>query len=77
MTPFKHSMYRPMLYVDLGDVARAFSAYAERILDGEVEKEGGSLRRVLNLFYPEPFTVLEIAEIVRDVVREVSGGFGA
>jgi UDP-glucose 4-epimerase len=28
----------------------------------------------LNLFYPEPFTVLEISEMVRDVVREVSGG---
>jgi UDP-glucose 4-epimerase len=28
----------------------------------------------LNLFYPEPFTVLEISEMVRDVIREVSGG---
>ena len=74
LTPFRHSMYRPMLYVDVRDVARAFRAYAEKILDREVDKEGGSLRRVLNLFYPEPFTVLEIAEMVRDVVREVSGG---
>jgi hypothetical protein len=39
-----------MLYVDVEDVARAFRAYAERILDGEVEKEGGSLGRVLSLF---------------------------
>jgi UDP-glucose 4-epimerase len=74
LTPFRHSMYRPMLYVDVRDVARAFRAYAERILDGKVEKEGGSLRRVLNLFYPEPYTVLEIAEIVRDVIREATGG---
>jgi len=63
-----------MLYVDVRDVARAFRVYAEKILDGEVDKEGGSLRRVLNLFYPEPYTVLEIAEMVRDVIREVSGG---
>ena len=70
-------MRRLMLYVDVRDVARAFRAYAEMILEVEVEKEGGSLGRVLNLFYPEPFTVLEIAEMVRDVVREVSGGFGA
>jgi len=74
LTPFRHSMYRPMLYVDVRDVARAFRVYAEKILDGEVNKDGGSLRRVLNLFYPEPFTVLEIAEMVRDVIREVTGG---
>ena len=74
LTPFRHSMYRPMLYVDVRDVARAFRAYAEKILDGKVDKEGGSLRRVLNLFYPEPYTVLEIAEIVRDVIREATGG---
>ena len=28
----------------------------------------------MNLFYSEPFTVLEIAEMVRDVIREVTGG---
>ena len=74
LTPFRHSMYRPMLYVDVRDVARAFRSYAEKILDGKVDKDGGSLRRVLNLFYSEPFTVLEIAEMVRDVIREVTGG---
>ena len=67
-------MRKLMLYVDVRDVARAFRAYAERVLDGRVEKEGGSLGRVLNLFYSEPFTVLEIAEMVRDVIREVTGG---
>ena len=73
MTPFKHSMYRPMLYVDVRDVARAFRAYAERILNGELEKGGGSPRRVLNLFYSEPFTVLEVAEMVRDVIGGLLG----
>jgi len=63
-----------MLYVDVRDVAQAFRAYAESVLDGEVEKGGSSLGRVLNFFYPEPFAVLEVAEMVRDVVREVSGG---
>ena len=74
MTPFKHSMYRPMLYVDVNDVAKAFRIYARKILDGEVDKGGGSLRRVLNLMYPEPVTVLELAEMVRDVVAELTGG---
>jgi UDP-glucose 4-epimerase len=74
LTPFKHSMYRPMLYVDVNDVAKAFGIYARKILNGEVDKSGGSLRRVLNLMYPEPVTVLELAEMVRDVVAELTGG---
>jgi hypothetical protein len=37
--------YRP---TDVRDVARAFRAYAERVLDGRVDKDGGSLRRVSN-----------------------------
>jgi UDP-glucose 4-epimerase len=48
-------------------------AYAVGVLEEMVEKEGGSLIRVLNLFYPEPYTVLEIAEMVRDVIWEVTG----
>jgi UDP-glucose 4-epimerase len=74
LTPFKHSMYRPMLYVDVNDVAKAFGIYARKILNGEVDKSGGSLRRVLNLMYPEPVTILELAEMVRDVVAELTGG---
>jgi len=73
LTPFKHSMYRPMLYVDVNDVAKAFRIYARKILNSEVDKSGGSLRRVLNLMYPEPVTILELAEMVRDVVAELTG----
>ena len=43
LTPFRHSMYRPMLYVDVRDVALAFRAYAEKVLDG------GLRRRVVAL----------------------------
>jgi len=35
LTPFKHSMYRPMLYVDIRDVVKAFEIYVEKILNGE------------------------------------------
>jgi UDP-glucose 4-epimerase len=42
-------------------------------LDGEVDKGEGGLRRVLNLMYPEPVTILELAEMVRDVVAELTG----
>ena len=74
ITPFKHSMYRPMLYVDVNDAVKAFKVYVKKVLDGEVSKSGSSLHRVLNLMYPEPVTVLELAEIVRDVIAELTGG---
>jgi len=32
ITPYRHSMHRPMLYVDVNDVCRAFEAYAKKIL---------------------------------------------
>jgi len=74
LTPFKHSMYRPMLYVDVNDAVKAFKVYVKKVLDGEVSKSGSSLHRVLNLMYPEPVTILELAEIVRDVIAELTGG---
>ncbi|MCC6005324.1 MAG: hypothetical protein LM590_13385 [Thermofilum sp.] len=55
-------------------VAKAFGIYAKKILNGEVDKSGRSLRRVLNLMYPEPVTILELTEMMRDVVAELTGG---
>ena len=72
LTPFKHSMYRPMLYVDIRDVVKAFEIYVDKILNGEVEKHGSSLGGVLNLVYPEPITILELAEIVRDTIIKLT-----
>jgi len=74
LTPFKHSMYRPMLYVDVRDVVKSFDIYVNKILNGEVEKHGSSLGRVLNLTYPEPITIIELAEIVRDAIAELTNG---
>jgi UDP-glucose 4-epimerase len=74
LTPFKHSMYRPMLYVDVRDVVKSFDIYVNKILNGEVEKHGSSLGRVLNLTYPEPITIIELAEAVRDAIAELTNG---
>lgn len=74
LTPYRHSMYRPMLFVDINDVLRAFKAYINKILNGEIKKSSNSLDRIVNVFYPEPITVLELAEIVRDAVSELTKG---
>ena len=72
LTPYKHSMYRPMLYVDIDDVSAAFEAYAGKILRGEVPKGESSLAHVFNLCYPEPITIFELATLIRDAIGSYS-----
>lgn len=74
ITPYKHSIYRPMFYVDIGDVCRAFEAYATKVLNNEISKGEGSLAHVVNLYYPEPVTILELANLVKDHIIKCSKG---
>lgn len=74
ITPYKHSMYRPMLYVDIRDVCRAFEVYAEKIVSGEIEKSDNSLDHIFNLVYPEPITIYDLAITVKELIRELTGG---
>ena len=68
ITPYRHSMHRPMLYVDVEDVARGYESLIEAILSDR------DTPPVVNLFYPEPVTILELAEMVRDIIAELTGG---
>lgn len=72
LTPFKHSMYRPMLYVDINDVCKAFGIYAAKILNGEVSKEQNSLSHVVNLCWPDPMTIIELANTVKDAIVKLT-----
>ena len=75
LTPYKHSMYRPMLYVDLDDVSRTYLKFLHYILSN-VKKTGeqNSLAHVLNLMWPNPITILDLSNMVRDVIIKLSGG---
>jgi len=74
ITPYKHSMYRPMLYVDVENVCKAFERFTRKILNGEIEEPRNSLSHIFNVYYPEPITILELAEIVRDVLVKHTNG---
>ena len=74
ITPFRHSMYRPMLYVDINDVCRAYNAYALKILNGKCEESGNSLAHIVNVYYPRPITILRLAEIVKSAIVDCSHG---
>ena len=74
LTPFRHSMYRPMLYVDINDVCRAYSCYIENVLNGKIIKSANSLHSIVNVCYHEPVTILELAEMVRTSIISNSRG---
>jgi nucleoside-diphosphate-sugar epimerase len=72
LTPYKHSMYRPMLYVNINDVCIAYEQFANKILHNEINGVGNSLDHIFNVLYPEPITILELAEAVRNAIIKVS-----
>ena len=73
ITPFEHSMHRPMLYVDIGDVCYAFESFARKILSGEIASTD-SIDHVFNIYYPEPITILELAYLIKQLVRSETAG---
>jgi len=74
ITPFRHSMHRPMLYVDIRDICKAYEIYASRILNGECRKEESSLAHIVNVYYPRPTTILNLAEIIRKLIINLTDG---
>lgn len=74
ITPYKHSMYRPMLYVDIGDICKAFENFIKIILNKEIKKNKDSLAHIVNVYYHEPITILDLANIIKDSIIEITDG---
>lgn len=74
VTPFRHSMHRPMFYVGVRDVCRGIERLVERIIDGSMKQDEAFDGHIINLVYPIPITILELAELVRKCVKRSSGG---
>lgn len=71
--PFKHSMHRPMLYVDLRDVCVGFRSLVTRIADRQATKEETAPRTV-NVIFPHAITVIELAQLVQRKVTKLTCG---
>jgi nucleoside-diphosphate-sugar epimerase len=74
ITPFRHSMYRPMLYVDVRDICKAYETYASNILNGSFRKSDNSVAHIINVYYPQPITILDLAEITKRVITKCTDG---
>jgi nucleoside-diphosphate-sugar epimerase len=72
LTPYKHSMYRPMLFIDIEDDCKAYEVVVGRVLEGSLR----GVNNVFNIVYPEPVTVIELAEYIKQIVYvyEETGG---
>ena len=73
ITPFKHSMHRPMLFVTVEDVCKAFKSFIELILNNEKEQTS-SLKHIFNLAYPKPISILDLAQIIKKLIQKHSNG---
>jgi nucleoside-diphosphate-sugar epimerase len=63
ITPYRHAQHRPMLYVDIQDVCKAFETFATMILANDSNLQG-SKATIVNLVWPRPVTIIELARIV-------------
>jgi UDP-glucose 4-epimerase len=74
ITPFRHSIHRPMLYVDVRDSCKAYETYALTILNGKGKRGENSLAHIVTVYYPKPITILELAETVRKLIVRCTNG---
>lgn len=73
ITPYRHSMHRPMLYIAIEDVCKVFHSHVKKIMNGEKGQEIPG-KHIFNLFYPEPITILELAELIREAITLHTNG---
>ena len=71
MTPYKHTQYRPMLYVDIEDICRALNSFSKIILTNTIQER---TVKILNLVSPYPVTIIELAKIIRGKVIKLTKG---
>ncbi|RLI40452.1 hypothetical protein DRO69_12840 [Candidatus Bathyarchaeota archaeon] len=71
ITPYKHSMYRPMFYVDIDDACKAFEAYIDKMLNDEISKGACN---IINVCWPTPITILDLAKIVQKEIVKITKG---
>lgn len=68
LTPFKQSMYRPMLYVDIDDICKAYEKFGKKILENNAKQHGNSMQHIFNVYYDQAITIAELAEITKDAI---------
>jgi len=73
LTPFKHSMYRPMFYASIIDICKATQNFINLIMNKK-KISNKSIDHVMNIAYPTPISILELAHTISESVNRHTGG---
>jgi len=73
LTPFLHSVNRPLSFISIKDICKSIEAYVNLIINGK-NNELINMPNLVNLSYPLPLSVLELANIVIESVTKLSNG---
>ena len=73
ITPFKHSMNRPMFYVSVNDICRTIEKFIDYIINKNPQTTN-SIDHIINVAYPDPISILDLAKIVQESVQKLSNG---
>ena len=73
ITPFKHSMNRLMFYVSVNDVCRTIEKLIDYIINKNPQTTN-SIDHIMNVAYPDPISILDLAKIVQESVQKLSNG---
>ncbi len=73
ITPYKHSMNRPMFYVSVSDICQTMEKFIEYILNNKSDSTT-NINHVMNVAYPEPISILDLAETIQEIVKRLSSG---
>lgn len=72
LTPFKHSMHRPMIYAAIDDICLASKNFINMILSRKKDSNN-SIDHIMNIAYPKPISIIDLANIIVDTVRSQTG----
>ena len=73
VTPYKHSMNKPMFFVSMNDVCKSFKSFIDYILTKD-KKNIGNVDHIFNLAYPTPVKIIDLANSIIDSVKKNSNG---
>lgn len=73
LTPYKHSMNRPMLYASINDICTATKNFVNLIIE-QKKTSKNSIEHIMNMAYPHPISVLDLAHIISDSVSQQTNG---
>ena len=73
VTPYKHSMNKPMFFISMNDVCKSFKSFIDYILTKD-KKNIPNIDHIFNLMYPTSMKIIDLANSIINSVKKNSNG---